>query len=225
MSDSRKQKQSSARPQTDKSSDGFVRPSTSGSTGTFSRPSTATGSGADDGSVVSVVTNSRPKASGDSGADKSSDGGTGTNSRPTGRVDHPTTKYDYIEQAGQDENKKENEPEKGQDRPTGRVDHPTGKYQYLEDNEKIPATNVADNSDVLIEYTLKVVSAGPNANKVADLVLGTGRRKRNVNLDKPFSCTMQAAKAAEAFEMARKAVDLGAKVEFTKRITIDVKII
>jgi hypothetical protein len=190
MSDSRKQKQSSARPQTDKSSDGFVRPSTSGSTGTFSRPSTATGSGADDGSVVSVVTNSRPKASCDSGADKSSDGGTGTNSRPTGRVDHPT-----------------------------------GKAQYLEDGEKEPATVVADNSDVLVEYTLKVVSAGPNANKVADLVLGTGRRKRNVNLDKPFSCTMQAAKAAEAFEKARKAVDLGAKVEFTKRITIDVKII
>ena len=188
MSTSRKQNQSSVRPKTDKSSDGFVRPSTSGSTGTFVRPSTSSGS-------------------------------TESSSRPTGRVDHPTGKYQYIEQAEQEEKQQE------QERPTGRVDHPTGKYQYIEDGEKVPVTNVADNSDVLIEYTLKVVSAGPNAEKVGDLVLGTSRRKRNINLNNPFSCTMKAAKAAEAFEMARKAVDLGAKVEFTKRITIDVKII
>ena len=148
-----------------------------------------------------------------------STGSTETTSRPTGRVDHPTTKYDYIEQVKQEEQQQE------QERPTGRVDHPTGKYQYLEDEEKVPAANVADNSDVVIEYTLKVVSAGPNAEKVADLVLGTGWRRRNINLNNAFSCTMASTKASKAFEMAQKAVELGAKVEFKKSIMIEVTII
>ena len=148
-----------------------------------------------------------------------STGSTETTSRPTGRVDHPTTKYDYIEQVKQEEQQQE------QERPTGRVDHPTGKYQYLEDEEKVPAANVADNSDVVIEYTLKVVSAGPNAEKVADLVLGTGWRRRKINLNNAFSCTMASTKASKAFEMAQKAVELGAKVEFKKSIMIEVTII
>ena len=179
-----------------------------------------------------------------------STGSTETTSRPTGRVDHPTTKYDYIEQVKQEEQKQEQEQERPtgrvdhpttkydyieqvkqeeqqqeQERPTGRVDHPTGKYQYLEDEEKVPAANVADNSDVVIEYTLKVVSAGPNAEKVADLVLGTGWRRRNINLNNAFSCTMASTKASKAFEMAQKAVELGAKVEFKKSIMIEVTII
>lgn len=143
-----------------------------------------------------------------------------TESRPTGRIDHPTTKYDYIEQMEQEEKKKE----EGQ-RPSGRIDHPTGKYQYLEDDEKASAPVAADNSAVVVEYTLKVVSPGPNAEKVADLVLGNTWRVRNADAASSYSCTMGQAKAAEAFDMARQAVALGAKVEFKKRVLIEVTII
>ena len=139
--------------------------------------------------------------------------------RPTGRIDHPTTKYDYTEQMEQDEK------QQGQERPSGRIDHPTGKYQYLEDDEKVPGTKAADNSDVVIEYTLKVVSPGPNAEEVADLVLGSSWRSRNVNPNGIYSCTLGQTKANEAFERARQVVALGAKVEFKKRILIEVTII
>ena len=139
--------------------------------------------------------------------------------RPTGRIDHPTTKYDYIEQIEQDEK------QQGQERPSGRIDHPTGKYQYLEDDEKASVPVAADNSAVVVEYTLKVVSPGPNAEKVADLVLGNTWRVRNADAASSYSCTMGQAKAAEAFDMARQAVALGAKVEFKKRVLIEVTII
>ena len=178
---------------------------------------------------VTPTTNStfvRPTAPGGKQEEKKKEDETKTESRPTGRVDHPTTKYDYIEQLEEEEKKKEEEQNQSQERPTGRIDHPTTKYDYIEQlGEEVQVPNVADNSDVVIEYTLKVISAGHNAEKVADVVLGTGWRKRNINLNNPFSCTLQQNKANKAFEMARQAVALGAQVEFKKRILIEVKII
>ena len=155
----------------------------------------------------------------DSSSD-SSEENTDTGSRPTGRVDHPTTKYDYIEQMEQEEKQQE------QERPTGRVDHPTTKYDYIEQmGGDATAPNATDNSDVVIEYTLKVVTPGPNAVKVADLVLGASWRSRHLNPNGTYSCTFKQTKANEAFEMARGAVALGAQVEFKKRILIEVTII
>ena len=198
----------SSKENSDTGSSTFVRPTTSGS-----RP---------DPNSESNSTFVRPTAPGGKQEEKKEDG-TKTESRPTGRVDHPTTKYDYIEQLEEEEKKKQDE---GQERPTGRVDHPTTKYDYIEQlGEEVQVTNVADTSDVVIEYTLKVVSPGANAEKVADVVLGAGWRNRNVNPNNPFSCTLKQNKANEAFEMARQAVALGARVEFKKRILIEVKII
>ena len=175
---------------------------------------------------VTPTTNStfvRPTAPGGKQEEKKKEDETKTESRPTGRVDHPTTKYDYIEQLEEEEKKKQDE---GQERPSGRIDHPTTKYDYIEQlGEEVQVPNVADNSDVVIEYTLKVVSAGPNAAKVMELVLGSSRRRRNINPNTSFSCTLQQDKAKEAFEMAHKAVELGAEVEFKKRISIEVTII
>ena len=168
----------------------------------------------------------RPTAPGSNQEEAKKEDETKTESRPTGRVDHPTTKYDYIEQLEEEEKKKEEEQNQSQERPTGRIDHPTTKYDYIEQlGEEVQVKNVADNSDVVIEYTLKVVSAGPNAAKVMELVLGSSRRRRNINPNTSFSCTLQQDKAKEAFEMAHKAVELGAEVEFKKRISIEVTII
>ena len=223
-----------------------------------SNSSDSSGENSDSGSstfVRSTTSGGRPDQNSESGSTfvrPTTSGGkqeeTKTESRPTGRIDHPTTKYDYIEQMEQGENQQEqerptgridhpttkydyieqmeqDEKQQGQERPSGRIDHPTGKYQYLEDDEKVPGTKAADNSDVVIEYTLKVVSPGPNAEEVADLVLGSSWRSRNVNPNGIYSCTLGQTKANEAFERARQVVALGAKVEFKKRILIEVTII
>ena len=132
----------------------------------------------------------------------------------TGRVDYPGQSAQITSQTSNDH-------------ATGRVDYPIGKYQYInQDNEEpLPAKEVADNSTMVVEYTVTVLSAGPNAEKVADLVLGSSWRRRNINPNGKYSCIIKEAQKAKALELAQKVLDLGAEIEVKKTISIEVRIV
>ena len=169
----------------------------------------------------------KPKNSSSDSSEENTDTGSSTFVRPTATGSRPDKNSEadstFVRPTKTDDKQEETNTES---RPTGRIDHPTTKYDYIEQmGGDATAPNATDNSDVVIEYTLKVVTPGPNAEKVADLVLGASWRRRNLNPNGTYSCTFKQTKANEAFEMARGAVALGAQVEFKKRILIEVTII
>ena len=131
-------------------------------------------------------------------------------SRPTGRIDHPTGKYQYIEQ------------EQEQERPTGRVDHPTGKYQYIDQDE--PQTvNTIDKSTMVVDYTVTVTAFGRDKKKVLDLTMGKRRRSNDSAYGVPIKVCSSVQK--DMLELADKLILAGATVEVKKTITIEIPII
>ena len=131
-------------------------------------------------------------------------------SRPTGRIDHPTGKYQYIDQ------------EQEQERPKGRIDHPTGKYQYIDQDE--PQTvNTVDKSTMTVDYMVTVTAFGKDKAKVLDLTMGKRRRSKDSAYGVPIKVSSSVQK--DMLELADKLILAGATVEVKKTITIEIPII
>jgi len=124
----------------------------------------------------------------------------------SGRVDAPKGKGQYIT---------DSQPEKT----TGRVDAPVGKWQYITDGSEEAV--LEDKSTCQILYVLSMLAYGSNKS-LANRLIGVNVRS---NLQLPFQICYYEHQQNQAFDLAKKLLAVGAKIELKKEITINIPLL
>ena len=144
----------------------------------------------------------------------------------SGRIDHPEGKQQWMDKENEEpKNHRVDQPGRPVTSPNtgGKVERPKNTGQTVtrpSTSSQQPA--ITDNSTVNTYFTVKVTEAGKKAEEVTDLVMGKTWRTRGINPAGGYSIQ---SNEEQAMNIARKALSLGAKVEVTKTVRIDIRLI